>query len=488
LFANGKTQTLTWDGLGRLVSVMQRDASTNGFNWTAVYDGLGRRLRTIHTPVGTNVVYNLQTLVTDSYYDPQVEFLEVAVSLNGQRTWKVMGPDINGGYGSMQGVGGLEATIRELDGLTTPVIDDYFGNVLATVAGTNANWNPVRVGGYGPVNGYQAPVLSPSVPLAETLLWRSRRIDPSGFYCLGARYYDPLAAHLLSPDPLGHAASMDLYSAFGNDGINYFDPTGRLGKQVGQDVEIGWNTLAGTTRDVVNTVRDLTAQPGDPRFLELTVQRSIQGSIDYENGGEGWSGARNAINRYNLLRSPFEALSGEHLMDGPELGVPLTGPEKGVAWANTVSLLGSLGAGLPGTLRAVSADLRALTLGEVPPVITASDVAPVVTGTEAQIPSTIYRGGRFNESAIKDIRVDADGVSFRDSLSNPVPEPGQPPQPVLRPGKPYIEVETSKLPPGSVNPDGFPFGPKEAGHVSVTATREEIVNAINKRGSGKFPK
>jgi len=61
----------------------------------------------------------------------------------------------------------------------------------------------------------------------------------------------------------------------------------------------------------------------------------------------------------------------------------------------------------------------------------------------------------------------------------------------LRPGKPYIEVDTSKLPPGSVIPDGgtvvngvkMPYG-----HVSVKATPEEIVNAINKAGSGKFPK
>jgi RHS repeat-associated protein len=193
-----------------------------------VYDGLGRRLRTIHTPVGTNVIYAAQTLVTDSFYDPQVEFLELAVSLNGQRTWKVIGPDINGGYGSMQGVGGLEATIRETDGLTTPVINDYLGNVVATVSETNANWNPVRVGGYGAVNGYQVESLTPSVPLAETLVWRSRRIDPSGFYYLGARYYDPLAGRFLSPDPLGHTASMSLYDFCSGDPLNSFDPDGRL--------------------------------------------------------------------------------------------------------------------------------------------------------------------------------------------------------------------------------------------------------------------
>ena len=94
----------------------------------------------------------------------------------------------------------------------------------------------------------------------------------------------------------------------------------------------------------------------------------------------------------------------------------------------------------------------------------------------------IYRGGRNNDSAIKDIRADPDGVSFRDSLSNPRPEPGQPPLPVLRPGKPFIEVDTSKLPPGSVIHDNSP-----PGHVSVKATPEQIANAINKAGSGKFP-
>jgi len=100
---------------------------------------------------------------------------------------------------------------------------------------------------------------------------------------------------------------------------------------------------------------------------------------------------------------------------------------------------------------------------------------------EGGIPKRIYRGGRYNESAYKDIRVDADGVSFRNSLSNSVPAAGEPPAPVLRPGKPYIEVDTSKLPPGSVIPDDVP-----PGHVTVTATLEEILNAII--GGGKFPK
>ena len=92
----------------------------------------------------------------------------------------------------------------------------------------------------------------------------------------------------------------------------------------------------------------------------------------------------------------------------------------------------------------------------------------------------IFRGGRFNSSAPKDIRVDADGVSFRDSLTNPVPATGQTSKPVLRPGKPYIEVETDLLPPGTVVFDNNP-----PGHVGVTATVEEIVDAIV--GGNKFP-
>ena len=74
-------------------------------------------------------------------------------------------------------------------------------------------------------------------------------------------------------------------------------------------------------------------------------------------------------------------------------------------------------------------------------------------------------------------------------MSNPVPTPGNAPQPVLRPGRNYIEVDTSKLPPGSVVPDGGTVVNGQLmrpGHVSVTATPEQIINATV--GGGKFPK
>jgi hypothetical protein len=61
--------------------------------------------------------------------------------------WKVYGPDIDGGYGGMQGTGGLEATVLDSGGAATGVINDYFGNGVATISGGSVAWNTTRVGG-----------------------------------------------------------------------------------------------------------------------------------------------------------------------------------------------------------------------------------------------------------------------------------------------------------------------------------------------------
>src|SRR5882724_10954643 len=39
-----------------------------------------------------------------------------------------------------------------------------------------------------------------------------------------------MAGRFLTPDPLGHDASMDLYSFANGDPVNQFDPDGRIGK------------------------------------------------------------------------------------------------------------------------------------------------------------------------------------------------------------------------------------------------------------------
>lgn len=102
------------------------------------------------------------------------------------------------------------------------------------------------------------------------------------------------------------------------------------------------------------------------------------------------------------------------------------------------------------------------------------------------IPATIYRGATKGNLKHVSVRPSEEAVSFRDSQSNPLPSTGQAPQPVLKPGGNYIGMDTSKLPAGSVIPDGVPYGPQPAGHVSVTASTNQIVEATVE--AGKYPK
>jgi RHS repeat-associated protein len=193
-----------------------------------------------------------------SWYDPQVEFLEVGVWNNGDFSTKTYGPDASGIYGGMQGVGGLESVSASGHLSETRFVQDYFGNVIGTIANGAVAWNPTRFSSYGPVQGYQQPALSLGVDLPESLGYRGKRVDETGFVYLGARMYDPVSGHFLSADPLGHSASQDLYSFCGGDPINSFDPDGRCG-----DFALGAATVAArpgtwaTTEEVGDAMRML---------------------------------------------------------------------------------------------------------------------------------------------------------------------------------------------------------------------------------------
>jgi RHS repeat-associated protein len=230
-----KIQTLTYDAFDRLMSVTDRDTNSSGFNFVSIYDGLGRRVRTIQTLVtnGVAITNGFDVVNTvDSWYDPQVEFLEVAVNVNGTLTSKVYGPDASGTYGGLGGVGGLETLY--INGHTTSYgsVQDVFGNILASISNSVVTWTSNRFSSYGPVPGYQPSSLSPNVSLEQVLGWRGKRVDDTGLIYLGARHYDPLAGRFTSADPMGHGASQDLYSFCGGDPVNFFDPDGRFGKQM----------------------------------------------------------------------------------------------------------------------------------------------------------------------------------------------------------------------------------------------------------------
>lgn len=102
-------------------------------------------------------------------------------------------------------------------------------------------------------------------------------------------------------------------------------------------------------------------------------------------------------------------------------------------------------------------------------------------------PKKIYRTGRPGRPQDVTARPQDNGkTSFRDSISNPAKKPDPPAKPPLR--DTIIEVDTDKLPRGTVHPDGGTIVDGQLmpeGHVSVTATPGEIVDATT--GSIKLP-
>jgi RHS repeat-associated protein len=66
-----------------------------------------------------------------------------------------------------------------------------------------------------------------AVSLANTSVWRGRRMDATGLIWQGSRYYEPRVGRFMSPDVYGHEGSIDLYSYANGDPINGCDPDGR---------------------------------------------------------------------------------------------------------------------------------------------------------------------------------------------------------------------------------------------------------------------
>jgi len=214
---------------------------------------------------------------------------------SGRSHWKVYGPDLNGHYGSLQGTGGLEATILDFGGTTQGVINDQFGNGVASVTGSTATWFSTRVGAYGPLPGTQAATLTDITQLAASTAWRGRRIDPTGFYDLGARYYEPTSGRFLSADPFGQAASPSLYDFAGGDPVNSFDPTGRCPDKNSNQGNTSGQQLADQIAnfqfvDPVNGGQN----PADPQVAQQNVYITDSGStVPLTPGSLTWDQIQN---------------------------------------------------------------------------------------------------------------------------------------------------------------------------------------------------
>ena len=227
--ANGttnRTQTLSWDARGRLHSVTERDVDNSGYNWTAIYDGANRRLSTTSILVTNGVAFTSLPTTINSYFDPLVEFLELAVAYGTKTEWKLYGPDLNGVYGGMNGTGGFEGVSPGLN-LFYPTISDFRGNILGVVTNGAVSWNPARPTGYGAVPGYRPVALGSGASISLSSAWRGRWVDITGYHQIGLRPYDSVSGRWLSSDSAWNERDPNYYSFAGGDPINGFDSDGR---------------------------------------------------------------------------------------------------------------------------------------------------------------------------------------------------------------------------------------------------------------------
>jgi YD repeat-containing protein len=214
-----RTQILSWDARGRLHAVTERDAGNSGYNWTATYDGLNRRLSTTSILVTNGIVFTSSPTSINSYYDPQVEFLELGVNYGGTTEFKLYGPDLNGVYGGLNGVGGLDAVSPVLN-LFDPTVSDERGNILGVVTNGVMAWNPARPTGYGAVPGYQPLPLANGANISLASAWRGRWADITGFYNFGLRPYDPISGRWLTYDSVWNEIDVSGMSYCGGDPIH----------------------------------------------------------------------------------------------------------------------------------------------------------------------------------------------------------------------------------------------------------------------------
>lgn len=231
---NGTTnliQTLSWDARGRLHGVTNRDTSNSGYNWSAVYDPLNRRIQTTTVLVSNSIPYSVPPTVINSYYDPQVEFLELGVQYGFSQEWKLYGPDSNGKYGGLNGTGGFDGVSPGLD-LFYPTIADERGDILAQVTNGVVAWNAARPTGYGAVPSYRPVALGNGADIVQSSAWRGRWVDITGYYEIGLRPYNPISGSWLTYDSISDERNPNCYTFAGGDPINYFDADGRIGKSL----------------------------------------------------------------------------------------------------------------------------------------------------------------------------------------------------------------------------------------------------------------
>jgi len=214
------TRAFDYDDENELIRV----TVTNAWKSEFTYDGkLRRRIRYESTWNGSAWVTNT---IVRYVYDGNVVIQERDGN-NLPLVTYTRGNDLSGTLQSAVGIGGLLArTDMALAIYNRPATAYYHadgnGNITVLI---NAQQVVVAKYLYDPYGA----ILSQSGPLADANLYRFSSEEfhaNSGLVCYPRRLYDPNLQRWLNRDPLGEAASINLYGFVGNSALNLFDPLG----------------------------------------------------------------------------------------------------------------------------------------------------------------------------------------------------------------------------------------------------------------------
>ena len=109
---------------------------------------------------------------------------------------------------------------------------DALNQLLFLMTDEKVHHLPQTCSSYGPQEN--PPLPTDLITYAASLLWHSKRLDPTGLILMGQRYYDPKGGRFISPDPISFPLCLNLYAYAGGDPINYFDPDGRFASNIYQ--------------------------------------------------------------------------------------------------------------------------------------------------------------------------------------------------------------------------------------------------------------
>ncbi|CAN5846030.1 hypothetical protein BH11VER1_BH11VER1_14170 [soil metagenome] len=100
--------------------------------------------------------------------------------------------------------------VSEGTGEAVGLVDDAYGHIIGfakaasfTAASSGAitfEYHSAQFGGYGALSGTWSPAIAEGVSVWRSFGWRGKRLDITGFYNLGARYYEPVSGQFLSAD------------------------------------------------------------------------------------------------------------------------------------------------------------------------------------------------------------------------------------------------------------------------------------------------